>query len=90
MRQRSCFHTHPVVLCPREGWASLHVGFEELVREVLGEEGEHEAGFLRVGDELSPQQKLLHDHLDVRQLLLTCKESNFSISKRSDRFQKAH
>ena len=63
--------THPMVDGACEGWPFLHVGFEELVREVLGEEGEHEAGALWVGNEVPPQQQLLRQLLGVGQLLLT-------------------
>lgn len=62
-----------MVLGLSEGWASLHVGFEELVCKVLSEEGKHETGVLWVRDELPPEQELLHQHLHFRQLLLPCK-----------------
>ena len=35
--------------------------------EVLGEEGEHEIGTLRIRNEPLPQQNLLHHELDIRE-----------------------
>ena len=55
-----------------EGRPLLHVRFEELVCEVLGEEGEHQAGALGVWDEVLPDEQLLCQHLDIRQLFLPC------------------
>lgn len=54
-----------------EGRAPLVVCLEELVGEVLGKEREHHVCALRVGNKLSPQQKLLHDQLRIRKLFLT-------------------
>lgn len=50
-----------------EAHAHAVVGLKELVGEVLGEEGEHEVGALRVGSERSPLQQPLHQQLRVRQ-----------------------
>lgn len=44
-----------MVLGLSEGWASLHVSFEELVCEVLSEEGKHKIGALWVRDKLPPE-----------------------------------
>lgn len=62
-----------MVLGLSEGWASLHVSFEELVCEVLSEEGKHKIGALWVRNKLPPEQELLHQHLHIRQLFFTCK-----------------
>lgn len=51
----------------------LGIGFEELVREMLSEESKHQAGSLRVRNELPPHQKLLSQHLGIRKLLFTCR-----------------
>lgn len=44
----------------------LHIGFEELVGEMLCEECKHQAGALGVRDKLSSHQKLLSQYLSIR------------------------
>lgn len=46
--------TYPMTLSNSESRPSLHVRFEELVGEVLCEEGKHQTGALRVWYKLSP------------------------------------
>lgn len=70
---------HPVVHGLGEGRTSLHVRFEELVREVLSKEGKHQTGALRVRDKLPPQQELLHHHLNIRQLFFSCSKPGTGI-----------
>lgn len=60
-----------MVLGVSEGWASIHVSFEELVCEVLSKEGKHETGALWVRDKLPPEQEPLHHYLYIRQLFFT-------------------
>lgn len=48
-----------------EGWPFLKIRLEELVGEMLGEEGEHQIGALGIGDELSSQQNLLYNKLGI-------------------------
>lgn len=71
--------THPVALGFSEGRPHLLVRFEELVGEVLGKEGKHQTGALRVWDKLPPDQELLCQHLSIRQLLLTWMEESREI-----------
>jgi hypothetical protein len=52
---------------PCEGWAHPVVGLEELVGEVLGEEGEHQIGSLRVRSELLSYQEARHQVSGVRE-----------------------
>lgn len=49
----SFFNSHPMIVGSCERWTFLLVGFEELVCEMLSEEGKHKTGALRVWDELS-------------------------------------
>lgn len=49
-----------------ESRSFLHIRFEELVGEMLCKECKHQAGTLRVGDKLSPHQKLLSQYLSIR------------------------
>ena len=49
-----------------EGRSFLHVRLEELMGEVLGEEGKHQAGSLGVGDEGPPLEQLLSQQGSVR------------------------
>lgn len=64
-------NTHPVVQGCCESWTFLHVGFEELVSKMLGEESEHKIGTLRIWDELPPEKQFLRQHLHIWQLFLT-------------------
>lgn len=62
---------YPVSRSCREGGTFFHVGFEELVGKMLCKKCKHQAGTLRVWDEVSPHQKLLGQEFRVRQLLFT-------------------
>ena len=56
-----------------ESGSFFHVGFKELVGEMLGKKRKHQAGALRVWDEMSPHQNLLSQEFRIRQLLFTWK-----------------
>lgn len=64
---------HPVP--QRLGEAASHLPgcLEELMGEMLGEEGKHQVGALGISFELPPQQEPLCQELGVRELLLPCK-----------------
>lgn len=62
--------THPVAQRLGEARTHLARSFEELMGEVLGKEGKHEVGALRVGDELPPEQEATTQKLRIWQLLL--------------------
>lgn len=64
--------TYPVILVHGESRSSLHVSFEELVGEMLREEGEHEVGALWVRYELPSQQELFSQQFHIGELLFTC------------------
>lgn len=59
----------------RLGEAASHLPrrLEELVGEMLGEEGKHQVGALGIGFKLLPQQEPLCQDLRVGELLLPCK-----------------
>jgi len=83
------FCSYPVSLSEDEGRPLLHVGFEELMCEVLGEEGEHEIGALRIRHKLPPCQQLLSQHLDVREHFLSCDRRTTGIRHRSEMWKPA-
>lgn len=49
-----------------ESRSLLHIGFEELMGEVLCKEGKHQAGALRIRYKLPPHQELLSQSLSIR------------------------
>lgn len=57
------------------GKAASHLPrcLEELVGEMLGEEGKHHVGASRISFKLLPQQEPLRQELGVRELQLPCK-----------------
>lgn len=55
----SCCCAYPVTLSYCKSRPFLHIGFKELVGEMLREECKHQTGALRVRNELSSHQKLL-------------------------------
>jgi len=63
---------HPVP--QRLGEATTHLPrrLEELVGEMLGEEGKHQVGASRISFKLLPQQEPLRQELGVGELLLPC------------------
>lgn len=66
--------TDPVVQSLGEAQTHAVVGLEELVGEVLREEGKHEVGALGVRPERSPLQQSLNQQLRVRQFFLALKK----------------
>lgn len=65
--------TYPVSFSYSESGSFFHIGFEELVGEMLRKKCKHQAGALRVWDEMSPHQNLLGQEFRIRQLLFTWK-----------------
>ena len=58
---------------PGESMAHLPRCLEELVREVLGEEGKHQVGTLRVRVEGLPEEKALCYQPGLRELQRSCR-----------------
>lgn len=63
---------HPMRQRLGEATSHLPGRLEELVGEMLGEEGKHQVGALGIGFKLLPQQEPLCQELGVGELLLPC------------------
>lgn len=63
---------YPMTFSDGESRSFLHIGFEELVREMLREKCKHQAGALRVRDKLPSPQNPLGQQFGIRKLFFTC------------------